>query len=158
MTVDYKSAITSAGISIYDPITIGDPNLWIPSDRLQILLESALQGLSLEGFPLRTRSKVIKSAVCNALGYPVPKRFKKSKPRFPGQQFDTYVQKSNNLQNLERGSFADAALCHNSSRFAKQRLQSQSPHWRRTCQARQNRHANDKIASKIDSWSRLLMS
>ena len=32
------------------------------------------------------------------LGYPVPKTFKKVQPRFPGQNFDTYVQKSNNLQ------------------------------------------------------------
>jgi hypothetical protein len=36
--------------------------------------------------------------VCEALGYPVPKSFKRTKPRFPGQNFDTYVQKSNNLQ------------------------------------------------------------
>jgi len=33
-----------------------------------------------------------------ALGYPTPNSFKKTQPRFPGQFFDTYVQKSNNLQ------------------------------------------------------------
>jgi hypothetical protein len=40
----------------------------------------------------------VKSAVCKALGYPVPSSFAKTKPRFPGQMFDTYTQKSNNLQ------------------------------------------------------------
>jgi hypothetical protein len=49
-------------------------------------------------YPLRTRSKVLKSKICEILGYPVPASFKKSRPRFPGQDFDTYVQKSNNLQ------------------------------------------------------------
>ena len=32
------------------------------------------------------------------LGYPVPKSFQRTQPRFPGQMFDTYAQKSNNLQ------------------------------------------------------------
>jgi hypothetical protein len=48
--------------------------------------------------PLRTRSKVLKSKVCSVLGYPIPASFKKTQPRFPGQNFDTYVQKANNLQ------------------------------------------------------------
>ena len=33
-----------------------------------------------------------------ALGYPVPGTFRKTRPRFPGQDFDTYIQKSDNLQ------------------------------------------------------------
>lgn len=41
---------------------------------------------------------MIKQHVCRALGYPVPAAFKKTRPRFPGQFFDTYGQKSNNLQ------------------------------------------------------------
>lgn len=32
------------------------------------------------------------------MGYPVPTSFRKTRPRFPGQAFDTYVQKANNLQ------------------------------------------------------------
>jgi hypothetical protein len=36
--------------------------------------------------------------VCKSLGYPAPTTFNKTHPRFPGQQFDTYIQKSNNLQ------------------------------------------------------------
>ena len=36
--------------------------------------------------------------MCEALGYPVPTSFGRKRPRFPGQQLDIYVQKSNNLQ------------------------------------------------------------
>ena len=38
-----------------------------------------------------------------ALGYPRPKSFKKTQPRFVGQDFDTYVQKSDNLQIWNEG-------------------------------------------------------
>lgn len=90
--------IRRAGISIYDPIEIGDPKLWIPTPDLERLLNRGLCGKSLAGLPLRTRSKVAKEHVCRVLGYPVPTSFLKTQPRFPGQSFDTYVQKSNNLQ------------------------------------------------------------
>lgn len=92
------SAIARRRLSIYDPIEIGDSQLWIPTPELEALLNRRLRGLSLKGLPLRTRSKVVKAAVCRALGYPVPDSFRKTKPRFPGQLFDTYIQKSNNLQ------------------------------------------------------------
>ena len=94
----YVEAIRRSGLSIYDPIEIGDPELWIPTPELEQLLNAAMSGISLAGLPLRTRSKVVKEHVCRLLGYPVPPRFKKTQPRFPGQFFDTYVQKSNNLQ------------------------------------------------------------
>lgn len=67
----------------------------------EILLEKLNLGLmdkSLFGLPLRTRSKVIKTMICKALGYDIPKSFIKTKPKFPCQNFDVYVQKSNNLQ------------------------------------------------------------
>lgn len=48
--------------------------------------------------PIRTRSKVAKSEVCRILGYRVPASFKKTQPRFPSQNLDVFVQKSNNLQ------------------------------------------------------------
>lgn len=57
-----------------------------------------MAGISLAGLPLRTRSKVVKQHICRALGYPVPTRFRKTRPRFLGQDFDVYVQKSDNLQ------------------------------------------------------------
>lgn len=94
----YAEAIRRRGLSIYDPIEIGDPELWIPTPELEELLNAAMKGVSLAGLPLRTRSKVVKEHVCRALGYPVPLSFMKTQPRFPGQFFDTYTQKSNNLQ------------------------------------------------------------
>lgn len=36
--------------------------------------------------------------ICEAIGYPVPRSFKKTQPRFPGQNFDVYTQKSLNVQ------------------------------------------------------------
>src|SRR6266446_7291120 len=94
----FVSAIRRSGLTIYDSIAIGDPTLWVPSPELQALLDDGLRGISLAGLPLRTRSKVVKENVCKALGYPVPKSFRRTQPRFPGQMFDTYVQESNNLQ------------------------------------------------------------
>jgi len=90
--------ISQSNISIYDSIEIGDPKLWIPTVALEFLLNKSLTGVSLAGLPLRTRSKIVKQQVCKAIGYPVPSSFKKTQPQFPGQMFDTYVQKSNNLQ------------------------------------------------------------
>lgn len=95
---DYQENISNSGFSIYDDIEIGDPNLWIPTPELEELLDDRLRDVSLAGLPLRTRSKVVKEHVCRALGYPAPSSFKKTQPRFPGQFFDCYVQKSNNLQ------------------------------------------------------------
>ena len=99
----YVEAIKQSKLSIYDPIEPGDPALWIPTADLEQLFKAKLTGQSLAGLPLRTRSKVAKEYVCRALGYPVPRNFKKTRPRFPGQQFDTYVQKSNNLQVWNEG-------------------------------------------------------
>jgi hypothetical protein len=94
----YVQNIRRSGLSIYDPITVGDPNLWIPTPELERILDNGLRGRRLAGLPLRTRSKLVKQEVCRALGYPVPSSFKRTRPRFPGQLFDTYVQKSDNLQ------------------------------------------------------------
>lgn len=94
----YIAAISKSGLTIYDPIEVGDPDLWIPSLELELILDDSLKGLSLDGLPLRTRSKVVKQKVCESLGYPTPITFEKTQPRFPGQCFDTYIQKSNNLQ------------------------------------------------------------
>lgn len=94
----YATAIHRRGLTIYDPIDVGDSDLWIPRRKLETILGSKLRGADLGGLPLRTRSKVAKEIVCRALGYPVPRSFKKTQPRFPGQHFDIYVQKANNLQ------------------------------------------------------------
>lgn len=88
--------ILGSGLTIYDSLS-NTPSLIFPTDELEFILNSTLKGLLLNQ-PIRTRSKVLKSAVCMALGYPVPTRFRKTKPQFLGQNFDTYVQKANNLQ------------------------------------------------------------
>jgi hypothetical protein len=94
----FVSAIRRSGLTIYDRITVGDPVLWIPTSELQALLDKGMRGMSLAGLPNRTRSKAVKERVCQVLGYPVPRSFQRTQPRFPGQMFDTYSPKSNNLQ------------------------------------------------------------
>lgn len=98
MDRDYPGTIAASGLTIYDAVEVGDPDLWVPTPELESLLDQRLRGIILAGLALRTRSKVVKEAVCRALGYPVPQSFKKTQPRFVGQMFDTYAQKSNNLQ------------------------------------------------------------
>jgi hypothetical protein len=92
---EYVAKISQRGVSIYDSV---DPDLWIPTSQLEVLLNDRLAGMSLHGLPIKTRSKVVKQAICRALGYPIPRSFKKTQPRFPEQLFDVYIQKSNNLQ------------------------------------------------------------
>jgi hypothetical protein len=94
---EYVDAIRNSGLSIYDAITVGS-DLWIPTPTLESLLNRELAGINLGALPNRTRSKAVKQHVCNALGYPTPSSFKKTQPRFPGLDFDTYGQKKNNLQ------------------------------------------------------------
>jgi len=94
----YVANIAASGLSIYDPIVIGDPQLWIPAPELEKLLNRELQGMSVKDLPNKTRSKAVKGAVAKALRYPVPDRFKRTRPQFPGQIFDTHSQKANNVQ------------------------------------------------------------
>src|SRR6266545_4188806 len=102
MTPDFASvigsrgAIAKSGKSIYDSLH-DSPEYFLPRSDLESILRDGLMGFDLN-YSLRTRSKVLKARVCEILGYPVPASFTKSKPRFPGQDFDTYIQKSNNLQ------------------------------------------------------------
>lgn len=95
----YVEAIRASGLSIFDLLEKDSP-LYIPTKELERILDTGLRSFSTAGMPLRTRSKVVKSEVCRVLGYPIPKSFRKCKPhaRFPGQNFDTYVQASDNLQ------------------------------------------------------------
>ena len=87
------SQIRKSGLSIYDQLLGDHESLFIASHELEEVLALSLIGLSLSGLPLRTRSKVVKEHICDALGYPRPKAFQKTQPRFPGQNFDTYIQK-----------------------------------------------------------------
>lgn len=96
--MNYKSNIQNAKLSIYDPINPLDDNFYIPTQQLQYMLERSLIGTSVSGLPLRRRSKFVKTLICESLGYNVPKTFKRTKPRFMGQNFDVYTQKSLNVQ------------------------------------------------------------
>lgn len=96
--MNYVQNIRESGLTIYDSISPSNPYLYIPTPKLEIILSEALTGKSLAGLALRTRSKAVKTAICKALGYPVPKSFVKIQPRFPGQNFDVYTQKSLNVQ------------------------------------------------------------
>ncbi len=96
--IDYVENIAKSGLSIYDKIDITDKNLYIPNLELEKILNKGMQGLSLKNLALRTRSKTVKSKICTVLGYKIPKSFSKTHPRFPGQNFDTYTQKSLNVQ------------------------------------------------------------
>lgn len=91
-------AVRSSKLSIYDSLSSRHSELWIATGDLETILDRALTGLSLQGIPLRTRGKIAKAHVCQALGYPVPASFKRTQPRFPGQDLDVYTQKSDNLQ------------------------------------------------------------
>ena len=93
-------ALRRAGLTIYDVIPADQREaLLLTAEELEQALNEALNGCAdLAGLPLRTRSKRAKELVCSALGYPVPSSFRRVQPRFPSQDFDVYVQKSNNLQ------------------------------------------------------------
>lgn len=89
-----KERIAASGTTIYSE---PDDKLFIPTGQLERMLATGLRGLNLD-YPLRTRAKICKQAVCTSLGYRAPASFKKIQPRFPAQDLDVYVQKNNNLQ------------------------------------------------------------
>lgn len=88
------AAIRDSDLTIYDAVP---PDLRLSADEMEMALTDALSGIRYNQ-PIRTRSKLVKSSVCKALGYPIPTSFKRTQPRFLGQNADVYVQKSNNLQ------------------------------------------------------------
>lgn len=96
--MDYVNNIKNAGLTIYDYISKDDKNLYIPIHELERILNEGMQGFSVSGLALRTRSKIVKSEICRVLGYPIPSAFKKTQPRFLGQNFDTYIQETLNVQ------------------------------------------------------------
>ena len=93
----YPRRISDAGLSIYDELP-ADSEFRISTEELQKLLRKELRGIETENLPPRTRSKLMKHRLCSAMGYPPPTSFKRTQPRFPGQDLDIYVQQSRNLQ------------------------------------------------------------
>lgn len=96
--IDYQRNIAASELTIYEIINPNNETLYIPTAHLQEIIKAGMVGLSLQGLPLRTRSKIVKQKICECLGYPIPKSFKKTQPRFYGQNFDVYTQKSLNVQ------------------------------------------------------------
>lgn len=88
--------IAASGASIYDEFDRSSENYY-ENQLLEDRLTTKLIGQQWPG-AIRTRSKLSKEAVADALGYPVPKSFKKVQPRFTAQNLDVYVQQNENLQ------------------------------------------------------------
>jgi hypothetical protein len=91
-----RDAIADVGLDMYEPLA-EHPRLVYARAGLEALLTHELVGQRFEG-PVKTRAKAAKQAVANALGYPIPPVLRNTKPRFPGQDLDVYVQQSSNLQ------------------------------------------------------------
>jgi len=83
--------------SIYDMVDSGSPE-WLSNHDLKRKILDGLTGFSTGNIPVKTRSKMFKEKICDILEYPIPRSFKRTKPRFPMYNFDLYVQKENNLQ------------------------------------------------------------
>ena len=90
-------AVRGSNLTIYDAVLPSHSDLFFSDDELEVVLSDDLVGRQLAG-PIRTRSKIAKQVVATALGYHPPSTFKKTRPRFPGQDLDVYVQANDNLQ------------------------------------------------------------
>ncbi|WP_217905927.1 restriction endonuclease [Kocuria salina] len=85
--------------SIYDEPATELTGFFYTPYELEVLLKEELLGRDdLYGLPVRTRSKVAKTLVCEALGYVAPKTFQRVNPRLSHINADVYAQESNNLQ------------------------------------------------------------
>lgn len=90
-------AVRASGHTIYDSLLLESPELFFRDDELEVLLAERLLSQEVSG-PIRSRSKVAKQIVAEALGYEPPASFKRINPGFPGQDLDVHVQVSDNLQ------------------------------------------------------------
>jgi hypothetical protein len=94
-----RSAIREHEPSIYAPPATELTGDFYTPHELEDLLRAELIGRSdLGGLPVRTRSKVAKTLVCEALGYVAPASFKRVNPRMRHPNVDVYAQQSTNLQ------------------------------------------------------------
>jgi hypothetical protein len=88
-------------VDLYWPSATADSEFFYEPDGLEVILRDELVGRTdLADLPIRTRAKVAKSIVCEALGYDVPRSFPKMAggPRLPHPAIDVYAQQSSNLQ------------------------------------------------------------
>lgn len=85
--------------SIYDEPATESTGLFYTPHELACILRAELLGRNdLADLAVRTRSKVAKTIVCDALGYNSPAIFRKVNPRLRHANIDVYSQQSNNLQ------------------------------------------------------------
>lgn len=89
--------IRESSLDIYTPVEEMPPGLVFERGALEARLDDVLRGKVFPG-PVKSRSKKVKEAVCEALGFPVPKSFARTQPRLPAQDLDVFAQQSNNLQ------------------------------------------------------------
>lgn len=94
-----RDAIKHARPDIYAAPATELTGLFYTPQELQAILRNELIGRDdLTDLPVRTRSKVAKSLVCEVLGHAIPASFRKVNPRLPHANIDVYVQQSSNLQ------------------------------------------------------------
>ena len=94
---NYVQNIQESKLNMYHLILPTNDNLFIPNVILERLLRSRLANICLGNVPCHSRPKFIKSEICAALGYPIPSPFKKTRPCFPGQNFDVCIQQGAEL-------------------------------------------------------------
>ncbi|WFP22920.1 hypothetical protein P9A14_11905 [Gordonia hongkongensis] len=94
-----QAAIRANVPSIYDLPATELTGLFYTPGQLEELLRAELIGRTdLNNLPVRTRSKVAKTLVCEILGYVAPPSFRKVNPRLRHANVDVYVQQASNLQ------------------------------------------------------------
>lgn len=94
-----RTKILASHPSIYDPPADALGEEFYTANELELLLKDRLVGSDdLAGLPIKTRSKVAKELLCEALGYDTPASFPRISPRFPHLNADLYVQVASNLQ------------------------------------------------------------
>ena len=96
-----RSAIEHGRVDLYWPAATADTQFFYDPEGLEAILQDELIGRTdLADLPIRTRAKVAKSVVCEALGYQAPRSFPKMAggPRLPHPAIDVYAQQSSNMQ------------------------------------------------------------
>lgn len=93
----FARAVRERGLRHDDAAATRRAGAYLNLGQLERYLTDALRGLALNGLALKTRSKLVRSQVLEALGYEAPKSFS-GEVVFAAQNADIYVQKANNLQ------------------------------------------------------------
>lgn len=99
--LEVRSVIERGRVDLYWPSATADSEFFYEPDGLEEILRYELVGRTdLADLPIRTRAKVAKSLVCEALGYRAPSSFPKvaGGPRLPHPAVDVYAQQSSNMQ------------------------------------------------------------